>query len=129
MNYIYLMQKEIYQYALIMQLMIVKWITTLSCLCLSILDGDLLVWDKAIGKEMELSSMGIRVDKKALLDQLSKVDALDKLELPYHQKVIKEELPYTIGGGIGISRLLMLILGKSAIYRKTERSTKRINLG
>lgn len=79
------------------------------------LDGDLLVFDKTIDKAVELSSMGIRVDEKSLVSQLKKSDCLDRLELPYHQKIEKCELPYTIGGGIGQSRILMLLLEKSHI--------------
>ena len=79
------------------------------------LDGDLLVYDKTLDKAIELSSMGIRVDEKSLISQLEKSDCLDRLELPYHQKIEKCELPYTIGGGIGQSRILMLLLEKSHI--------------
>ncbi len=79
------------------------------------LDGDLLVYDKKIDEAMELTSMGIRVDKKALLDQLDKSHHMDRLIYPYHQKIQKEELPYTIGGGIGQSRLLMLLLERKHI--------------
>ena len=79
------------------------------------LDGDLLVFDKTLDKAVELSSMGIRVDEKSLISQLKKSDCLDRLELPYHQKISKCELPYTIGGGIGQSRILMLLLEKSHI--------------
>ena len=79
------------------------------------LDGDLLVYDKVLDKAIELSSMGIRVDEKSLISQLEKADCLDRLELPYHQKIEKCELPYTIGGGIGESRILMLLLEKSHI--------------
>lgn len=79
------------------------------------LDGDLLVYDKALDKAVELSSMGIRVDEKSLISQLEKSACLDRLELPYHQKIQKCELPYTIGGGIGQSRILMLLLEKSHI--------------
>ena len=79
------------------------------------LDGDLLVYDKTLDKAIELSSMGIRVDEKSLISQLEKTDCLDRLELPYHQKIEKCELPYTIGGGIGQSRVLMLLLEKSHI--------------
>ena len=79
------------------------------------LDGDLLVYDKTLDKSVELSSMGIRVDEKSLLSQLEKADCLDRLELPYHQKIQKCELPYTIGGGIGQSRILMFLLEKSHI--------------
>lgn len=79
------------------------------------LDGDLLVFDKTLDKAIELSSMGIRVDEKSLISQLKKSDCLDRLGLPYHQKISKCELPYTIGGGIGQSRILMLLLEKSHI--------------
>ena len=79
------------------------------------LDGDLLVYDKVIGGAIELSSMGIRVDEKSLVEQLEKAGCMDRLELPYHQKIAKCELPYTIGGGIGKSRILLLLLEKSHI--------------
>lgn len=79
------------------------------------LDGDMLIYDKELDKAMEMTSMGIRVDKDSLLYQLKESDCLDRVSLPYHQKIIKEELPYTIGGGIGESRLVMLILGKTHI--------------
>ena len=79
------------------------------------LDGDLLVFDKTLDKAIELSSMGIRVDEKSLISQLKKSDCLDRLRLPYHQKIQKCELPYTIVGGIGQSRILMLLLEKSHI--------------
>lgn len=79
------------------------------------LDGDLLVYDKTLDKAIELSSMGIRVDEKSLITQLKKSGCLEKIELPYHQKIKKCELPYTIGGGIGQSRILMLLLEKSHI--------------
>jgi len=95
-------------------------------------DGDLMIWDKFLDKAIEISSMGIRVDEKTLISQLEKTDTLDKKSLPYHQKIIKKELPYTIGGGIGQSRLLMLILGKTHIaevqqsswQEKTEKDLK-----
>ncbi len=76
------------------------------------LDGDWLVYDKAIDKAMELTSMGIRVDKDSLISQLEKSGCQDRITLPYHQSIIKEEIPYSIGGGIGITRILMLLLGK-----------------
>ena len=79
------------------------------------LDGDILVYDKTIDKAIEISSMGIRVDEITMPEQLEKADALDRLELPFHQKIIHQELPYTIGGGIGQSRVLMLLLGKQHI--------------
>lgn len=79
------------------------------------LDGDLIIYDKKLDKAIEISSMGIRVDKKTLLSQLEKADCLDKIKLPYHQQILKKQLPYTIGGGIGLSRILMLITGSSHI--------------
>lgn len=79
------------------------------------LNGDLLFWHEPLECAMELSSMGIRVDDKALLAQLEKANANDRLAFPYHQQVIKNELPLTIGGGIGQSRMCMLLLGKAHI--------------
>ena len=79
------------------------------------LNGDIFVYDKVIDQAVELSSMGIRVDKESLLEQLKKSDCMDRLILPYHQKILKEELPFSIGGGIGQSRVLMFLLGKRHI--------------
>ena len=79
------------------------------------MDGDLLVFDKVLNKAIELSSMGIRVDEKSLISQLEKAGCSDRLELPYHKKIVKGELPYTIGGGIGVSRILMLLLERTHI--------------
>ncbi|MBR0491824.1 MAG: aspartate--ammonia ligase [Clostridia bacterium] len=79
------------------------------------LDGDLLIYDKAIDKTIEISSMGIRVDETSLKEQLEKAKCMDRIEFPYHQKILKQELPYSIGGGIGQSRILMLILEKQHI--------------
>ncbi|MBQ8534879.1 MAG: aspartate--ammonia ligase [Bacilli bacterium] len=79
------------------------------------LDGDLLIYDKKLDKALELSSMGIRVDEDSLLTQLEKSKTMDRVELPYHQKILKKELPYTIGGGIGISRICLLLLEKEHI--------------
>jgi len=86
------------------------------------LDGDLMVYNKAIDKAIELSSMGIRVDEKSLLSQLEKANSMDKLSMPYHQKVLNKELPYTIGGGIGQSRIYMLMLEKSHIAEVQQSS-------
>jgi len=86
------------------------------------LDGDLLIWDKYLDRALELSSMGIRVDEKSLVSQLEKSGKTEKLGLPYHQKIIQRELPYTIGGGIGQSRLYMLILEKSHIAEVQQSS-------
>ncbi len=79
------------------------------------LDGDLLVYDKKYDRVVELTSMGIRVDKDSLIDQLKKSHTEERIALPYHQQIIKEELPYTIGGGIGETRIVMLILGVAHI--------------
>ena len=79
------------------------------------LNGDILIYDKIIDQAIEISSMGIRVDEHSMIKQLEKVDAKDRLSLPFHQKIIQQKLPYTIGGGIGQSRLLMLLLGKHHI--------------
>jgi aspartate--ammonia ligase len=79
------------------------------------LNGDILFWYEPLQRALEISSLGIRVDKDAMLAQLKSVDAEDRLRLPYHQMIVNEELPYTIGGGIGQSRLCMLLLGKAHV--------------
>lgn len=79
------------------------------------LDGDLLIYDKVIDKTIEITSMGIRVDEVSLKEQLEKSDCMDRIKFPYHQQILKKELPYSIGGGIGLSRILMLILEKKHI--------------
>lgn len=79
------------------------------------LDGDLLIYAKKLSKAIEISSMGIRVDEESLKCQLEKSECIDRLYMPYHQKIIKKEVPYTIGGGIGLSRVLMLLLEKEHI--------------
>lgn len=79
------------------------------------LDGDLLIYAKSLSKAIEISSMGIRVDEKSLKYQLEKAKCMDRIDLPYHQKILKKQIPYTIGGGIGLSRILMLILEKEHI--------------
>ena len=79
------------------------------------LNGDILVWNKVLGKAFEISSMGIRVSPEALYMQLFLSGAEDRIQLDWHQQLIKGELPYTIGGGIGQSRLAMLLLHKKHI--------------
>lgn len=74
------------------------------------LNGDLLVYSTLLKKAIEISSMGIRVDEISLLNQLAKSETLDRINKPYHQMVIQNQLPYTIGGGIGQSRLCMFLL-------------------
>ena len=79
------------------------------------LNGDLLFWNDTLGKAFEVSSMGIRVDKDSLLYQLKAADAEDRLQYDYHKGIVDGTLPLTIGGGIGQSRLSMLILEKAHI--------------
>ncbi len=79
------------------------------------LNGDLLVYNKVIDSAFELSSMGIRVDRDALLKQLKAENKEERLELPFHKALINDELPLSAGGGIGQSRLCMLILQKAHI--------------
>ncbi|MCL2016532.1 MAG: aspartate--ammonia ligase [Defluviitaleaceae bacterium] len=76
------------------------------------LNGDILFWFDQLNMPLELSSMGIRVDKKALLAQLQAKNATDRLTLNYHKKLLADKLPATIGGGIGQSRLCMYFLNK-----------------
>ncbi len=79
------------------------------------LNGDILVWNPVLEQPFELSSMGIRVDKEALLKQLEISGAQERKELFFHKKLLKDELPLTIGGGIGQSRLCMFFLRKAHI--------------
>lgn len=79
------------------------------------LNGDLLVWDSVLDRSLELSSMGIRVDKEALLRQLKESNAEERKELYFHKRLINGELPQSIGGGIGQSRLCMFYLRKAHI--------------
>lgn len=79
------------------------------------LNGDLLVYNRVLDSALELSSMGIRVDKDSLLNQLTAENKLDRLELPFHKSLVNGELPLTIGGGIGQSRLCMQLLQKAHI--------------
>jgi len=79
------------------------------------LNGDLLVWYPLLGRSIELSSMGIRVDKAALLRQLALQGKEERKELYFHQRLLNDTLPLTIGGGIGQSRLCMVLLHKAHI--------------
>lgn len=79
------------------------------------LNGDLLVWDNVIGHALEISSMGIRVDKESLLRQLALCGAEERSQLYFHRRLLGGELPQTIGGGIGQSRLCMFYLRKAHI--------------
>jgi len=77
------------------------------------LNGDILVWNHVTKRRHELSSMGIRVNSETLRKQLELSAQLDFLKFPYHQAILKNEIPLSIGGGIGQSRTLMLILRKA----------------
>lgn len=79
------------------------------------LNGDLLYWNELLGCAFELSSMGIRVDPVSLDRQLTLAGCDDRRERTYHKMLLNGELPLTIGGGIGQSRLSMLLLGKAHI--------------
>lgn len=74
------------------------------------LNGDILVWNPVLEDAFELSSMGIRVDAEALKRQLAMTGDEDRLKLEWHQALLRGEMPQTIGGGIGQSRLTMLLL-------------------
>jgi len=79
------------------------------------LNGDILFWYEPLDQAIEVSSMGIRVDAESMKKQLKDVDAEDRLSLPYHKMILDADVPYTIGGGIGQSRLCMLLLGKAHV--------------
>ena len=79
------------------------------------LNGDLLFYNAVLDNALEISSMGIRVDAAALDEQLRKADCDNRRNLPYHRMLLEGKLPCTIGGGIGQSRLCMLLLGKAHI--------------
>ena len=74
------------------------------------LNGDILFWYEPLKIALELSSMGIRVDKKSLEKQLKEADAEDRKELLYHKMLLNDELPLTIGGGLGQSRICMYFM-------------------
>ncbi len=77
------------------------------------LNGDILVWNPVTKRRHELTSMGIRVTKDTLVQQLELTGQLDFLELPYHQAILNDEIPLSIGGGIGQSRTYMYLLRKA----------------
>ncbi len=79
------------------------------------LNGDILVWNDVLGRSFELSSMGIRVDENAMRRQLELRNCPERAQLPFHAALLAGELPYTVGGGIGQSRLCMLMLKKAHI--------------
>ncbi len=79
------------------------------------LNGDILFWFDTLNCALEISSMGIRVDEISLAEQLKKAGCEERKELPYHKMLLNGQLPYTIGGGIGQSRLCMLLLNRAHI--------------
>jgi len=83
------------------------------------LNGDILVWNPVTKRRHELTSMGIRVDAESLTRQLELCGQLDFLKLPYHQAIVNNEIPLSIGGGIGQSRTQMLLLKKAHLGEVT----------
>ncbi|MCG6190960.1 aspartate--ammonia ligase [Maribellus maritimus] len=79
------------------------------------LNGDIVIWNNVLNRSFEISSMGIRVDKKSLMQQLKYRGLEERKELMWHRKLLNDELPLTIGGGIGQSRLCMYFLRKAHI--------------
>ena len=79
------------------------------------LNGDILVWDAVLGCALEISSMGIRVDAESLRRQLDLAGVPERARFPFHQGILTDTLPLTIGGGLGQSRICMLLLGKAHI--------------
>lgn len=79
------------------------------------LNGDILLWNPVLELSFEISSMGIRVDKAALLKQLAIENKSERLEMYFHKRLVNDELPLSIGGGIGQSRLCMFLLRKAHI--------------
>ena len=79
------------------------------------LNGDLFFYHEVLDMALELSSMGIRVDKDSLIYQIKKSQKLEKLSYPFHQAILSGELPFSIGGGVGQSRLCQLLLGRAHI--------------
>ena len=79
------------------------------------LNGDIILWNEVLDRAFEISSMGIRVDEEAMARQLALAGAEDRKGLPFHKAILNSELPYSIGGGIGQSRLCMYFLRKAHI--------------
>jgi len=79
------------------------------------LNGDILVWNPVTKRRHELTSMGVRVTKETLVEQLKITGQEDFLELPYHQMILNDEIPLSIGGGIGQSRTYQYLLRKAAL--------------
>ena len=90
------------------------WSTATADGCIG-LNGDIILWNSVLNRAFEISSMGIRVDKAALNKQLAIRGAEDRKELLWHKMLLNDELPLTVGGGIGQSRLCMFFLKKAHI--------------
>ena len=98
------------------------------------LNGDIIFWNELLGIAFEISSMGIRVDPAALDRQLSEANCNHRRELPFHMMLLEDRLPLTIGGGIGQSRLCMLLIGcahigevQTSLWDRQTRHTCRDN--
>ena len=79
------------------------------------MNGDIILWNDVLESAFEISSMGIRVDAESMARQLEAAGAQDRMQLPFHQAILHDELPLSIGGGIGQSRLCMFFLKKAHI--------------
>lgn len=79
------------------------------------INGDIVLWNEILGCSFEISSMGVRVDEEIMRKQLKLAGAEDRMEMPFHKAILNKELPYSIGGGIGQSRLCMYFLRKAHI--------------
>ena len=79
------------------------------------LNGDIILWNDVLDRSFEISSMGIRVDEEAMDRQLKEAGADDRRDMEFHRMILERKLPYTIGGGIGQSRLCMYFLRKAHI--------------
>ena len=79
------------------------------------LNGDILVWYEPLQMAVELSSMGIRVDKESLVSQLQKNNKMERLNFPFHRSILDDSIPLSIGGGIGQSRICLVMLEKAHI--------------
>jgi len=99
------------------------------------LNGDLLFYHEVLDIAFEISSMGIRVNKSSLMSQIEKSGTTERLEYAFHKAILNNELPLSIGGGIGQSRLCQLLLGRAHIgevqssYWDAENIEKCKNLG
>lgn len=79
------------------------------------LNGDIILWNSVLDMAFEISSMGIRVDEDVLRIQLEETEDIDRMNLDFHQKILNKALPYSIGGGIGQSRICMYFLEKAHV--------------